>query len=288
MATCRLFGASRQVYYRAVRSVKKRKQIAQQVVQIVEQVRMELPRLGGRKLYYLLQPKLSGLSVGRDKLFSILKANHMLIEPKRRYHITTDSHHRFRKHKNLIDDIKLTRPEQVWVADITYVGNRENPMYLAMITDAYSKKIVGHNVSDSLETKGAAKALRIAIGNKQHNTQQLVHHSDRGFQYCSDQYQKILKNCHLKCSMTETYDPYANAIAERVNGIIKHEFLLNDYNLDLNTMRQLIAESINIYNEKRPHLSCQMLTPNQMHKQNEIKIKTYKKKRSSKNIFDTS
>ena len=222
MATCRLFGASRQVYYRAVRSGKKRKQIAQKVVQMVEQIRVELPRLGGRKLHYLLQPKLSGINVGRDKLFSILKANHMLIEPKRRYHITTDSHHRFRKHKNLIDDIKLTRPEQVWVADITYVGNRENPMYLAMITDAYSKKIVGHNVSDSLETRGAARALKMAIGSKQHNTKYLVHHSDRGFQYCSDEYQKILKNYQLKCSMTETYDPYANAIAERVIVLSDH------------------------------------------------------------------
>ena len=161
-------------------------------------------------------------------------------------------------------------------------------MYLAMITDAYSKKIVGHNLSDSLETKGAARALKMAIGNKQHSTQQLIHHSDRGLQYCSDQYQRILKNYHLKCSMTETYDPYANAIAERVNGIIKHEFLLNEYNLDLKTMRELIAESIYTYNEKRPHLSCSMLTPNQMHKQNEIKIKTYKKKSSSKNILATA
>ena len=113
---------------------------------MVSEIRLKMPRIGTRKLYYLLQGSLQELGVGRDKLFSILKANHMLIKPKRSYHITTNSHHRFRKHKNLIDQLGIKRPEQVWVADITYVGNRQNPMYLALITDAYSKKIKGYNV----------------------------------------------------------------------------------------------------------------------------------------------
>jgi putative transposase len=239
---------------------------------------MQMPRLGIRKLYYLLEEELRSLGVGRDKLFRILKANHMLIKPKRSYHITTNSHHRFRKHKNLIEHLQIVRPEQVWVADITYVGHRNNPMYLALITDAYSKKIKGYNVSNSLETKGSLKALKMAIKYREYTNQKLIHHSDRGLQYCSNEYQKIIYKNNLYCSMTESYDPYQNAVAERINGILKQEFLINTKNLNLKTMNILVKQSIEIYNQIRPHWSCNMLTPNQMHKQNKVKIKTYKSK----------
>ena len=242
----------------------------------MNQIRIQMPRIGTRKLYYLLQSSLQELDVGRDKLFSILKANHMLIKPKRSYHITTNSHHRFRKHKNLIEYLEIVRPEQVWVADITYVGHRNNPMYLALITDAYSKKIKGYNISSSLETTGSLKALKMAIKNRQYPNKQLIHHSDRGFQYCSNEYQKVINTKNIQCSMTESYDPYQNAVAERVNGILKQEFLLNTQNVNLKTMKPLVKQSINIYNQFRPHLSCNMLTPNKMHKQNKVKIKTYK------------
>ena len=245
---------------------------------LVNQLRLQMPRIGTRKLYYLLQEELPTLGVGRDKLFAILKANHMLIKPKRSYHITTNSHHRFRKHKNLIEHLEIRKPEQVWVADITYVGNRNNPMYLALITDAYSKKIKGYNVSNSLETTGSLKALKMAIKNRKYPYQKLIHHSDRGLQYCSNQYQETIYKNNLKCSMTESYDPYQNAVAERVNGILKQEFLFNTKNLDLKTMKILVKQSINIYNHNRPHWSCNMLTPNQMHQQKDVKIKTYKYK----------
>jgi len=237
-----------------------------------------MPRIGTRKLYYLLKNKLQELGVGRDRLFRILKANYMLIKPKRSYHITTNSHHRFRKHKNSIDGLEINRPEQVWVADITYVGNRKNPMYLSLITDAYSKKIKGYAVSNSLATQGSIKALKMAVKNRKYPNQSLIHHSDRGLQYCSNEYQKVIVKNHLKCSMTESYDPYQNAVAERVNGILKQEFLLNTTNIDLKTMKTLVKQSIEIYNQYRPHLSCKMLTPNQMHKQKIVKIKTYKTK----------
>ena len=239
---------------------------------------MKMPRLGTRKLYYLLQEELQILGVGRDRLFRVLKANHMLIKPKRSYHITTNSHHRFRKHKNLIENLEIIRPEQVWVADITYVGNRDNPMYLALITDAYSKKIKGYDVSNSLETKGSLNALKIAIKNSMYSKSRLIHHSDRGFQYCSNEYQKLINKEKIQCSMTESYDPYQNAVAERINGILKQEFLFNTKNIDIKTMQKLVKQSVAIYNKYRPHLSCNMLTPNQMHKQNNIKIKTYKSK----------
>ena len=241
-----------------------------------------MPRIGTRKLYYILKDPLQELHVGRDKLFAILKANHLDILPKRSYHITTNSHHRFRKHKNLISEMIPTRPEQIWVSDITYIGKRDNHKYLALVTDAYSKKIVGYDISNSLSTDGSIRALQMAIKNRVYKQGPLIHHSDRGFQYCSDSYQKVINQNKILCSMTESYDPYANAVAERVNGILKDEFLLESYNIPIHHMKQLVHESVQIYNKLRPHLSCYMLTPDQMHNQRSIQIKTYKKKESLK------
>ncbi|MGS2737995.1 IS3 family transposase [Sinomicrobium sp. M5D2P17] len=283
-STCELLGVSRQVYYRAITSRKKRQATAEKVLELVKEVRMELPKVGTRKLYHILQDPLQDLSVGRDRLFAILKANHLLIKHKRSYHITTNSHHRFKKHKNLIEDKVIDRPEQLWVADITYIGTRQNPMYLSLITDAYSKKIVGYSLSNTLETDSSVKALKFAIKNRSYPKKRLIHHSDRGFQYCSKEYQKILAKNHIKCSMTESYDPYQNAVAERINGILKQEFLIDIQKLDINTVKQIVKQSIAIYNAKRPHLSCAMNTPEDMHKQNEVKIKSYKKKISHQTI----
>ena len=158
-----MFGVNRQVYYRRIQSVKQRKSRAVQVIELVESIRLQMPKIGTRKLYFMLEDELKQLHVGRDMLFRILKANHLLIQPKRRYHITTNSHHRFRKHKNLIENVVPERPEQIWVSDITYVGNRQNPMYLALITDAYSKQIMGYDVSNSLDVSGSLRALKMAI-----------------------------------------------------------------------------------------------------------------------------
>jgi len=246
----------------------------------VSQVRQKMPRIGTRKLHYLLNEQLKELKVGRDKLFSILKANHMIIYPKRSYHVTTNSHHRFYKHKNLISEMLPTRPEQIWVSDITYIGGRNNHTYLALVTDAYSKKIMGYNISDSLSAQGSIKALQMAIKQRIYKDEPLIHHSDRGIQYCCDQYQGVLDKNNLKCSMTETYDPYANAVAERINGILKDEFGLEKYNLSIENMDLLIKESVDIYNNLRPHYSCYMHTPDEMHKQRKIKIRTYKTKKS--------
>lgn len=280
-----MLGVSRQVYYRSIRSTQRRKNIAKDVVDLVIEIRVQMPRIGTRKLYYLLQDRLNEMNVGRDMLFRILKANHMLIIPKRSYHITTNSHHRFKKHKNLIEDIVPTQPEQIWVSDITYVGNRNNPMYLALITDAYSKKIVGYDLSNSLDTKGSVKALRMAAKSRMYKGNMLIHHSDRGFQYCSNEYQNVLTKNKLTCSMTESYDPYANAIAERVNGILKQEFIGRNRNIKLEIMKELVKNSVDIYNNIRPHFSCFMRTPKYMHQQKEIKIRTYKSKEPSKHVF---
>lgn len=254
-----------------------RQEIASQVIELVKEIRQQMPRIGTRKLYYLLEPKLNLLSVGRDRLFRILKANHMLIIPKRSYRITTNSHHRFRKHKNRIEQLAITRPEQVWVSDITYLGNRENPCYLSLVTDAYSKLIVGYNVSENLNTESCIKALEKAVKHRRYKSETLIHHSDKGIQYCSNEYQKILSDNGLQCSMTESYDPYQNAVAERVNGILKQEFMIDEYRVELSEIKQIVRESIRIYNSERPHYSSHMLTPEQMHGQRELKIRTYKK-----------
>jgi transposase InsO family protein len=239
-----------------------------------------MPRIGTRKLYYLLEDKLNQLKVGRDKLFRILRANHMLIIPKRSYHITTDSHHRFRKHKNLVNIMQIEKPDTIWVSDITYTGTRSNPSYLALITDAYSKKVVGYDVSNSLNMDGSINALDMALKNRVYKDRELIHHSDRGLQYCSNEYQKILAENNIRSSMTEKYDPYENAIAERVNGVLKQEFGIARNVKELELKKQVIKNAIDIYNDKRPHLSNHMLTPKQMHKQHKLKRKIYKSKKA--------
>jgi putative transposase len=273
-----LLGLNRQVYYRSVRGEAKRRATATAVVSMVKEVRLRMPRLGTRKLYEKLHLELRELNIGRDGLFTIMKANHLQIIPKRQYHITTNSHHRFHKHKNLVESLFIHRPEQVWVSDITYIGTRANPMYLALVTDAYSKKIMGFDVSNSLNATGAVSALKRAIDKRGYPTQKLIHHSDRGLQYCGNEYQELLGKNGLQCSMTEKYDPYQNAVAERINGILKQEFIGGITTDDIDLMRLLVKESIEIYNTERPHYSNHMKTPEQMHKQSKIIMKTYKSK----------
>lgn len=275
---CSLFGYSRQVYYRSKSRLKRHQQRAESVVSLVQSVRNIMPRIGGKKLYHILKPSLLELGVGRDKLFSILRANKLLIRPKRQYQVTTNSHHRFRKHKNLNEHITVDRPEQVWVSDITYIGDRTDPKYLALVTDSYSKKIMGYDVSNSLSVQGSLRALKMAIGKRRYVMKELIHHSDRGLQYCSDEYQALLSKYKIRCSMTESYDPYQNATAERINGILKQEFILGIKVKNIDLMKQLIRQSIFIYNHERPHLSCHMHTPEYMHGQSDIAIKTYKRK----------
>jgi transposase InsO family protein len=168
-----------------------------------------MPRLSTLKLYSLLQPQLSKIGIGRDLLFRILRANHLLIKPLKSYHKTTNTLHRFRKHKNLVEEMKPMRPKQLWVADITYVGTRKNPIYLSLVTDAYSKKIIGYHLSESLATQGSLIALQMGIKNRKYKRFPLIYHSDRGLHYCSDSYQELLSNNMIKFSMTEFYDPYA-------------------------------------------------------------------------------
>lgn len=189
----------------------------------------------------------------------------MLIYPMKNYTKTTNSKHWLRKYPNLIKGKQFTEAEQLWVSDITYLKTKQGNSYLSLVTDAGSRKIMGHHLSDDLRTEGMIEALKMAINNRIH-AHPLIHHSDRGLQYCSEDYQLLLQKHNIITSMTDGYDCYQNALAERINGILKTEFLLNTYD-DVTQARKVIEESIRIYNNKRPHLSLNMKTPEQVHQQ---------------------
>lgn len=263
-------GLSRQAYYQGQRRHAQRESRAQTVLALVRDRRLRQPRLGTRKLHHVLRQPLAqaGLELGRDALFDVLRNAGMLVPPRRAYHKTTDSHHRFRRHPNLLkageQQVRATASEQVWVADITYLPTNDKFVYLSLVTDAYSRKIVGWHVHDSLQTEPVAQALKMALRARQ-SQQRLVHHSDRGIQYCSTYYQSIHQRHGLQCSMTDGYDCYQNALAERVNGILKGELLLQRP-ADLEQARRMVRESVEIYNVERPHLSLKMQTPDAVHR----------------------
>ena len=240
------------------------------MIELVRGVRLRQPRLGARKLHHLLAQPLqqANASLGRDALLDVLREAHMLVAPKRAYHKTTDSHHRFRRHPNLLKEgpgqIRASGSEQVWVADITYLPTPQGFVYLSLVTDAWSRKIVGHHVHDSLHTEQVSRALKAALKGRQTH-QPLVHHSDRGFQYCSNDYQEILRRHGVQCSMTDGYDCYQNALAERVNGILKMEFLLHRPS-DLSQASRMVEQAVSIYNQERPHQSLKLKTPDEVHR----------------------
>ncbi len=240
-----------------------------------------MPRLGTRKLYFLMKQELTSkqIKIGRDVLFNFLRAEQLLIKPKRSYIKTTNSKHWMKKYPDLITGMELTRPEQLWVSDITYIKTAAGHQYLSLITDAYSKKIMGYELLNNLSTIGPLNALKMALKNRRYNTE-LIHHSDRGLQYCSKEYTAQLIERGIQISMTQNGDPYENAIAERINGILKYEFLLLEGLKDHFQALQIITESIDIYNQERPHMSCHLLTPNQAHLQQKLKIRKWNKKTS--------
>lgn len=260
-----MFGISRQAIYQAEDRAKKRISELSKIKPLVQTIRMEMPRLGTRKLYYLIKGDLDRLNIkiGRDALFDYLRAEYMLIKPKKNYTKTTDSKHWLKKYPYLLKALKPERPEQVFVSDITFIKSRERTHYLSLITDAFSRKIMGYKLSDDMSAESVVQALHTAIRNRKTRLP-LIHHSDRGLQYCSSTYQDQLRINSITPSMTEGHDCYQNALAERVNGILKQEFLINKCN-NAKELDRIISESILTYNNKRPHLSLNMKTPNFIH-----------------------
>jgi transposase InsO family protein len=239
------------------------------ILKMVEEVRAEMPRLGGKKLYFLLSTPLQAhsINIGRDRLFSLLGEYGLLVRRrKRRKPLTTNSDHPFFKYPNLIRELEVMRPNQLWVSDITYIPSGSGFCYLSLITDAYSRKIVGWCLWQNLKRDGTVQALNMALGDVDRSrAHRLIHHSDRGLQYCSHEYTDLLAMNGITISMTEKGDPYENAIAERVNGILKTEFGLGERFYSYEQAAEQVKSAIDIYNKRRPHASCNYLTPEQAH-----------------------
>jgi len=277
---CRLLGHTRQAYYQKLRHCEREAIRAEFVVQEVMRVRTVQKRLGCRKLHYMLREFLDRhkIEMGRDAFYDLLREHSLLVRKRRQRKPRTTFSSPWRRYPNLIRDIVPTRANQVWVSDITYVRVGEGFGYLSLITDAYSRKIVGYNLYRDLSARGCVAALRMALRNNPERDS-LIHHSDRGLQYYSSAYLKVLGS-HIRVSMTEKSDPLENAIAERVNGILKDELLEKRFET-FTQARESIDEAVNTYNHLRPHLSIDMLTPAEAH------TRTGSLKRLWKNYFST-
>lgn len=267
---CRLFGVSRQAVYKQEKSYEQKSGTLARVKAMVRSQRLDMPRIGTRKLYYLLKRDFvqSDIKIGRDGLFDCLRREHMLIKPLKNYTKTTWSKHWLHKHPNLAKAMTVNGAEQLWVSDITYIKTKAQNCYLSLVTDAYSRRIMGYHVSEDLKTEGVMQALKMAVADRVYK-HTLVHHSDRGLQYCAEPYQQLLRLHGITCSMTDGYDCYQNALAERINGILKNEFLLQTPS-DITQLRTMVKQTVTIYNSKRPHLSLNMKTPNQIHKEKSL------------------
>ncbi len=263
---CRLFGLSRQAYYEFIKRSMRNKLRDEQVLIMVKHLRATHPRMGTRKIYEVLQPEMhmQGIRMGRDQLFELLSDNQLLVRKRKRKVKTTNSYHHFYKYGNLIRDFKPYKRNQVWVSDITYVRTGPDYSYLFLITDAYSRKIVGYDLSRDLRARHAVTALKKAIEACNH-TEGLIHHSDRGIQYCSHEYVKLCQDYGIRLSMTESGNPLDNAIAERVNGILKQEYISELNPSTYEDLKSKIEKVVYQYNQLRPHLSCNMMTPNKAH-----------------------
>ena len=247
------------------------------VLKLVREIRLDLPRSGVPKIHFLLKDKLCehSIKMGRDALYDLLGEHGYLIRYRRRKPYTTDSNHRYKKYPNLIRDIKyLTHPGQLWASDITYIRLKEKFCYLSIITDAYSHKIIGYCLLPTLHSSGPVNALLMAVKSKRGIS--LIHHSDRGSQYCCADYVELLEHYGIKISMTEKGDPYENAMAERINGILKGEFLLDKTFTSFTEAQHAVKDAIEKYNHIRPHASCDNLTPVQAHEHNGILRKRWK------------
>lgn len=278
---CRLLGVTRQALYQHGWRSEELNIEAELIIQQVIEIRKRHPVIGTRKLYLLLQPFLleHQIKLGRDKLFDLLASYKLLVRRRQRRISTTQSYHRFHKYPNLIREMKITGINQLWVSDITYYKMMGKFVYLSFITDAYSHKIIGYHIAQTLETIHSLKALEMAItGLTSLTLIKLIHHSDRGIQYCSEGYVNLLEKNYIQISMTENGDPLENPIAERVNGIIKDEYL-NRYRYNsIKELEEKLSQAVMLYNNERPHTSCSMLAPAKVHEKNlpvERKWKTY-------------
>ncbi len=264
---CKFFGKTRQAWYKANQKREFADMKALLIVEQVEHIRKYLPKIGGRKLFFMLESffKKHRFKIGRDKFFDLLRDHDLLIKKKRKRARTTYFNHLYKKHPNRTHQLLISSADRVWISDITYIRIGKGFAYLSLTTDAYSRKIVGYCLSPTLNAEGSIKALRMALKQRQDSTKSLIHHSDRGIQYCCTSYVSILKKNNIKVSMTQHGDPRENALAERIHKTIKEEFLNYRIHLSFETALTSIRRTIKIYNEMRPHASIDYLTPSQAH-----------------------
>jgi putative transposase len=276
---CSLSGKSRQSYYKRSLGQEEKPLKEELIVQQVIGYRRLQPRIGGKKLFILMRPfiRQHQLKIGRDAFLTVLRKYGLLNKRRRGKPQTTDSNHWMKKYPDLIKEWAPTASDQLWVSDITYLELCDEDAFLSLVTDAYSRKIVGFHVSKSLKAAGCIQALQMAVSGRS-KINGLIHHSDRGAQYCCGEYVNALKSCEINISMTQSGNPRDNAIAERVNGILKME-LLEPIFADLDTARAAVIKAVNTYNYLRPHSSISMLTPALVHG------RTLKLKRHWKNHF---
>lgn len=275
---CGWFGITRQAYYQNNWEGISTTLEEEIVIQQVKNIRKNHRRMGTRKLYEIIQPFMleHNIKMGRDALFNMLSANHLLVRKRKRRIQTTNSYHWLRKYPNLIREFVPIAINQLWVSDITYWKLKEDHVYISFITDAYSHKIVGYQVAETMEAIESIHALQMALSALNAESHlQLTHHSDRGIQYCSHAYVKLLQDYNIRISMTENGDPLENAIAERVNGIIKDEYLETYEIENIKEAKELLKAVVDLYNNEKPHMSIGNFTPNQIH-QSTTKIKTEK------------
>jgi putative transposase len=247
-----------------------------------------MPRIGTRKLYHMLTDTLAEhkIKIGRDKLFDLLEEHAMLVRRRKRRKVsTTDSNHPFRKYPNLVRELQAVRPNQLWVSDITYIRIADGFGYLSLVTDAYSRRIVGYCLYPTLQKEGPVAALKMALSTLPATAaDSLIHHSDRGLQYCCEAYVSVLMNRKVTISMTEKGDPYENALAERMNKTLKEEFLLGDGFDRFELASAAVTKAVNTYNTLRPHDSCNHMTPDQAHQQQGTLLMKWKKRARKESI----
>lgn len=237
------------------------------ILDLVAAIRREIPGLGTRKLYLLLRHNLleSGIKMGRDKLHKLLQNHNLLVKRKKYLPHTTNSKHWMKKYPNLLKETEVKETESAWVSDLTYICVGQDFNYLSLITDAHSRMIVGYCLNPFLTTDGCLRALDMALAQRTKPGSKLIHHSDRGTQYCSFDYVRKLNESRIGISMTENGDPYENAMAERVNGILKIDFQLNRVFKSHAEALLATQSAIHNYNKLRPHMSCDYLTPQLAH-----------------------
>ena len=285
---CWLFGTTRQAFYKHYRKKKKSFVQTDVIIKMVEQIRKIHPRIGTRKMIMLLEPQLKEhrIKFGRDALFDLLSVSGMLIRPRKRKWITTWSKHPYKKYKNLTEGVRVERAGQVWVADITYLQTKAGHLYLSFITDAYSRKVVGYDVADNLESVNALQALKMAVQSLPEGRLNLTHHSDRGSQYCCHEYIEQLQRSGIAISMTQNGDPLENPIAERLNGIIKNEYLVCRSITGKVQAKEVLKNAVSIYNNQRPHMSIGNKTPQQVHQNNLQVTRTWKSYYTKKEVVN--